>query len=52
VGGRPELEPLIASHRRDVRSQVRAILTKLDASSQVVAIATAREVGWVPLQER
>jgi two-component system, NarL family, nitrate/nitrite response regulator NarL len=35
-----------------VRSQVRAILTKLDASSQVVAIAKAREAGWVPPQER
>jgi two-component system, NarL family, nitrate/nitrite response regulator NarL len=35
-----------------VRSQVRAILTKLDAGSQVVAIAKAREVGWVPPQER
>jgi two-component system, NarL family, nitrate/nitrite response regulator NarL len=35
-----------------VRSQVRAILTKLDSSSQVVAIARAREVGWVPPQER
>jgi two-component system, NarL family, nitrate/nitrite response regulator NarL len=35
-----------------VRSQVRAILTKLDASSQVVAIAKAREAGWIPPQER
>jgi two-component system, NarL family, nitrate/nitrite response regulator NarL len=35
-----------------VRSQVRSILTKLDATSQVVAIAKAREAGWVPPQER
>jgi two-component system, NarL family, nitrate/nitrite response regulator NarL len=35
-----------------VRTQVRSILTKLGASSQVVAIAHAREVGWVPPQER
>jgi two-component system, NarL family, nitrate/nitrite response regulator NarL len=35
-----------------VRSQVRSILTKLDASSQVVAVARAREAGWVPPQER
>jgi two-component system, NarL family, nitrate/nitrite response regulator NarL len=35
-----------------VRSQVRAILTKLEASSQVAAIAKAREAGWVPPQER
>lgn len=35
-----------------VRTQVRSILTKLDASSQVVAIAKAREAGWIPPQER
>jgi DNA-binding NarL/FixJ family response regulator len=35
-----------------VRSQVRAILTKLDAPSQLVAVARAREAGWVPPQER
>jgi two-component system, NarL family, nitrate/nitrite response regulator NarL len=35
-----------------VRTQVRSILTKLDASSQLVAIARAREAGWVPPQER
>jgi DNA-binding NarL/FixJ family response regulator len=35
-----------------VRTQVRSILTKLGASSQVVAIAKAREAGWVPPQER
>jgi two-component system, NarL family, nitrate/nitrite response regulator NarL len=35
-----------------VRSQVRSILTKLDAGSQLVAIARAREAGWVPPQER
>ena len=35
-----------------VRTQVRAILTKLGASSQVAAIGRAREAGWVPPQER
>ena len=35
-----------------VRTQVRAILAKLDAVSQVAAVARAREVGWVPPQER
>jgi two-component system, NarL family, nitrate/nitrite response regulator NarL len=35
-----------------VRTQVRSILAKLQAGSQVVAIARAREVGWVPPQER
>jgi two-component system, NarL family, nitrate/nitrite response regulator NarL len=35
-----------------VRTQVRSILTKMDASSQLVAIARAREAGWVPPQER
>jgi two-component system, NarL family, nitrate/nitrite response regulator NarL len=35
-----------------VRSQIRAILRKLDAPSQLVAVARAREVGWVPPQER
>lgn len=35
-----------------VRTQVRSILAKLQASSQVVAIARARDVGWVPPQER
>jgi two-component system, NarL family, nitrate/nitrite response regulator NarL len=35
-----------------VRTQVRSILSKLDAASQVVAIARAREAGWVPPQER
>lgn len=35
-----------------VRSQVRAILTKLGVGSQLAAIGRAREVGWVPPQER
>ena len=35
-----------------VRTQVRSILTKLGVSSQLVAIARAREAGWVPPQER
>lgn len=35
-----------------VRTQVRAILAKLDAESQVVAVARAREAGWTPPQER
>jgi two-component system, NarL family, nitrate/nitrite response regulator NarL len=35
-----------------VRTQVRSILAKLQASSQVSAIARARDVGWVPPQER
>lgn len=35
-----------------VRAQVRAILTKLGASSQVAAIGRARDAGWVPPQER
>jgi DNA-binding NarL/FixJ family response regulator len=35
-----------------VRTQVRAILRKLDAPSQVAAIGRAREAGWIPPQER
>ena len=34
-----------------VRSQVRSILAKLDAPSQVAAIGRARQAGWVPPQE-
>lgn len=35
-----------------IRTQIRAILTKLGVSSQVAAIGRAREAGWVPPQER
>ena len=35
-----------------VRTQVRAILRKLDVASQVAAIGLARDAGWVPPQER
>lgn len=35
-----------------VRTQVRAILRKLDTTSQVAAIGHARDAGWIPPQER
>lgn len=35
-----------------VRTQVRAILHKLDVGSQLVAVAEARAAGWIPPQER
>ena len=35
-----------------VRTQIRAILSKLGVSSQVAAIGRAREAGWTPPQER
>jgi two-component system, NarL family, nitrate/nitrite response regulator NarL len=35
-----------------VRTQVRSILRKLDAGSQVGAIGRARDAGWTPPQER
>jgi two-component system, NarL family, nitrate/nitrite response regulator NarL len=35
-----------------VRTQVRAILRKLDAPSQVAAIGRARDATWIPPQER
>ncbi len=35
-----------------VRTQVRAILRKLDVGSQLAAIAAVREAGWIPPQER
>lgn len=35
-----------------VRTQVRAILRKLDAPSQVAAIGRARDAAWTPPQER
>jgi two-component system, NarL family, nitrate/nitrite response regulator NarL len=35
-----------------VRTQIRAILRKLEAPSQVSAISRARDAGWVPPQER
>lgn len=35
-----------------VRTQVRAILRKLDASSQVAAIGRARDAAWTPPQDR
>ena len=35
-----------------VRTQVRAILSKLEVSSQVAAIGRARAAGWEPPQER
>lgn len=38
--------------RATVRTQVRSILGKLGARSQVEAIALAREAAWVPPQER
>jgi two-component system, NarL family, nitrate/nitrite response regulator NarL len=35
-----------------VRTQVRAVLSKLDATSQIAAVSRARDAGWVPPQER
>lgn len=35
-----------------VRTQVRSVLTKLGAGSQLLAVARAREAGWIPPQER
>jgi two-component system nitrate/nitrite response regulator NarL len=35
-----------------VRTQVRAVLRKLDVPSQVAAIGRARAAGWIPPQER
>ena len=35
-----------------VRTQVRAILSKLDVGSQLAALAAVREAGWIPPQER
>jgi hypothetical protein len=31
-----------------VRSQIRALLTKLEASSQLAAVALAWQVAWTP----
>jgi DNA-binding NarL/FixJ family response regulator len=31
-----------------IRSQIRAVLTKLGVSSQLAAVSTAREAGWQP----
>ena len=48
-GGADVLPPHADRRRRAiVRSQIKAILQKLEVSSQLAAVAAARRAGWSP----